>query len=135
MLSEDYMLILKSLVNCIIPADDYPDGWSAGVGDYLINQFEGGLKDKLETYKSGLSAIDEEARAVYEQSFAELSAEQQNQLLTQIEAGQIKSTAENLPLFFVMVIEHATEGFYSNPENGGNRDGIAWDMMGFEVTQ
>ena len=32
-----------------------------------------------------------------------------------------------------MIVEHCAEGFYSNPENGGNKDGIAWEMIGFEV--
>jgi hypothetical protein len=31
-------------------------------------------------------------------------------------------------------VEHSAEGFYSDPGNGGNRDNIAWKMIGFEVT-
>ncbi len=135
MFSKEETQILESLVNCIIPADDHPDGWSAGVGDYLFKQFESDLQDKLSDYQTGLASLNMEAQSTYEQSFSELSSTEQTQLLTNIEAGQIKSGQENLQAFFSMAIEHTTEGYYSNPENGGNRDGVAWDMMGFEVTQ
>lgn len=127
--------ILKSLVNCIIPADDYPDGWSAGVGDYLLGQFKGDLSDSLPIYKEGLSALDAEAELNFEQSFVDLSSDEQIALLTNIEAGKVKSEGNfDLTAFFIMVIDHSQEGFYSNPENGGNRDSIAWQMIGFEVT-
>jgi len=135
MLTEEETLILKTLTNCIIPADDYPDGWSAGVGDYILKQFEGDLRNKVADYKAGLLALNTEAQTAYEQNFADLSTKQQTALLTDIESGHIKSGDGNLQAFFIMAVEHATEGYYSDPNNGGNRDGVAWEMIGFEVTQ
>jgi len=135
MLTEKETIILKTLVNCIIPADNYPDGWSAGVGDYLFKQFDADLQDNITDYKTGLSALNAEAQIVYQKEFSDLSSEQQTSLLTDIEAGHIQSDSNNLQTFFIMAVEHATEGYYSDPDNGGNQAGVAWDMIGFEVTQ
>ena len=134
MLTEEHMLILQSLVNCIIPEDAYPNGWDAGVGDYLFKQFEGDLKDRVALYQDGLSCLNVESQAVYSNSFMSLSPGEQNTLLSQIEKGIVQAIWTVDPaVFFEMAVEHCTEGYYSNPENGGNRDGISWQMIGFEV--
>lgn len=134
MFDEEQQKTLRTLVNCIIPADDYPNGWDAGVGDYLYGQFERDLKDKLSIYQDGLTALNTEAQTVYEQPFAKLSANDQIVLLTNIENGAVKSEWHIDPVeFFMMAVTHCAEGYYSNPENGGNRDHVAWDMIGFEV--
>lgn len=134
MFTEQQTLCLQALVNCIIPADDFPNGWDAGVGDYLMRQFEGDLQDKVDVYRRGLKSLDAESQAVYEHDFAWLSREEQVALLTTIEQGQVKANWKVDPAQFVrMVSEHCAEGYYSNPENGGNRDQVAWRMIGFEV--
>ena len=44
------------------------------------------------------------------------------------------SFVQNDPVaFFQTAVEHAMEGFYSDPGNGGNHDGVSWRMIGFEV--
>ena len=50
MLDEQRLSVLKTLVNAIIPADDDPSGWEAGVGDCLIRQFGADLSDLVPTY-------------------------------------------------------------------------------------
>ena len=34
---------LQPLLDCLIPADDFPAAWAAGVGDYLAQQCPGDL--------------------------------------------------------------------------------------------
>lgn len=134
MFSEQKTLCLQALVNCIIPADDFPNGWDAGVGDYLMRQFEGDLQDKVEVYKRGLKSLNIEAQAVYEQDFVWLSSDEQNDLLTTIEKGKVQTHWKVDPVDFLqMICEHCAEGYYSNPENGGNHDHVSWRMIGFEV--
>jgi len=136
MLTEQQTLILQALVNCIIPADDFPNGWDAGVGDYLIQQFEGDLQEKVAVYKNGLSSLDDEAQVIHGKGFATLTSDEQTALLMSIEKGQIKGGWAIDPVqFFAMACQHCTEGFYSDPKNGGNRDGISWQMIGFEVRE
>lgn len=136
MLTESQTSILQALVNCIIPADDFPNGWDAGVGDYLFRQFESDLKDSVALYQGGLSSLDDESQIVCGKEFDSVSADDQTALLTEIEKGQVKAEWSVDPAtFFTMAVEHCMEGYYSNPENSGNRDSISWQMIGFEVRE
>lgn len=136
MLTQEQTEILESLVNCIIPADDFPNGWDAGVGDYLFGQFENDLSDKVAVYKNGLSSLEDEAQVIYGKEFASLTADERTALLANVEKGNVHGGwAIDAVEFFAMVVDHCTEGFYSDPQNGGNRDGIAWQMIGFEVRE
>ena len=133
-LSEQQLLALHAAVDRIIPADDFPSGWEAGVGDYLARQFQGDLAPYVPTYQALLDALDQEARAVGKASFAELPAPLQDALLERIAAGDVAADWQVDPVTsFAMLVEHTAEGFYSDPANGGNRDGVAWRMIGFEV--
>lgn len=134
MLSDRQNEILRALVNRIIPADDDPGGWEAGVGDYLAGQFNRDLRHVESLYALGLESLDAEARSVFFQPFDRLPDSLQDELLTRIEAGRVATLWVVQPAaFFVMVVNHCAEGFYSDPGNGGNRDGVAWKMVGFEV--
>jgi hypothetical protein len=134
LLSPQQITTLQAVVNRIIPPDDWPGGWEAGVGDYLFRQFERDLKGAVETYQQGLDALDAEAQAVYSHPFAQLSEAQQDSLLMQIERGEVQTDWQVVPAAFVnMLAHHCAEGFYADPGNGGNRGGIAWQMIGFEV--
>ncbi|HLV35149.1 MAG TPA: gluconate 2-dehydrogenase subunit 3 family protein [Spirillospora sp.] len=134
MFSEGQIEILQAVVNRMIPPDDWPGGWEAGVGDYLFRQFERDLKGMVGLYQQGLDALEAEAQAAHGAGFARLSAEQQDMLLMQAERGTVQTTWPlDPPNFITMLAHHCAEGFYSDPDNGGNRDQIAWRMIGFEV--
>jgi len=120
-------------MNRIIPPDDFPSAWDAGVGDYLAHQFEGGLSSQLEAYRLGLEALDTESQAFAGTGFIELNTESQDLILKRLETGQVILTwSVNPATFFHMVVEHVMEGFYSDSGNGGNRDSVSWQMIGFE---
>lgn len=132
MLTPNHFITLRALLNRIIPADDYPDAWDAGVGDYLLRQFSGDLKDSLPLYTAGLESLDAEAEKESGAKFAALPPEAQDALLQRLEAGKVKTAWSVDPEhFFKTVVEHATEGFYSDPGNGGNRNAVSWKMIGF----
>ena len=134
MLTELQHATLRALVDRIIPADDFPSGWQAGVGDYLASQFERDLRPQLDRYRAGLDALDAEAQAGTGARFAELDAADQDALLRRVEAGTVKlAWPIDAAAFFQAAVEHAMEGFYSDPGNGGNHDGVSWRMIGFEV--
>ena len=120
-------------MNRIIPQDDFPDAWEAGVGDYLARQFERDLRSQVESYRLGLEALEAESQAFAGKGFTELDTSTQDVILSRLEAGQVTlSWLVNPTEFFHMVIEHVMEGYYSDPGNGGNRDSIAWRMIGFK---
>ncbi len=126
---------LQALVNRIIPPDDHPGGWEAGVGDYLFRQFEGDLKPLIDDYARGLDSLDAEARVVYSVGFAGLPEDQQDALLREVEIGRVTTRWSVDPAaFFRMAVDHCAEGYYSDPGSGGNHDGASWKLIGFEVT-
>lgn len=132
-LNESQQRTLRAAVDRIIPADDYPGAWQAGAGDYLAQQFEGDLKPVLDAYREGLNSLEREAIVRYQQSFCLLPDTEQDTLLKQVEQGEVMTTWTFSPVsFFRLLTETAAEGFYSEPEQGGNRDGVSWIMTGFE---
>ena len=135
MLTEPQRATLRALIDRLIPSDDFPGGWDAGVGDYLDRQFAGDLSDVADLYRSGLDALDVEARTAAGVSFAALAPDAQDELLRRVEAGEVAADWSVDPAeFFRAATEHAAEGFYGDPGNGGNRDGVSWRMIGFEVS-
>jgi hypothetical protein len=132
MLSPTQQTTLRALMDRIIPPDDDPGAWDAGVGDYLAAQFERDLRDYEDAYRAGLDALDAEALAGAHAGFAILPAAEQDALLRRVEVGAVVHTWPIDPVtFFQSVVQHVAEGYYSNPANGGNRDERAWHMIGF----
>ena len=128
MLTETQTETLRAAVDRIIPADDYPGGWELGVGDFLARLLTR-EPELLFTYRQGLDALDAEAQAAAGTAFAALGAEAQDALLHHADAGEGRAAG-----FFPLLIQQAMEGYYADPGNGGNKNGIAWDMIGFKVT-
>ena len=134
MLDDSQLRCLEALLDAIIPPDDFPGAVDAGVGDYLLHQLDGDLSALLPTYQQWLRDLDAESRAVRGRSFAELDLAERTSLLERIEQGEVATDWSLDPApFFRQVVEHCTEGYYSDPDNGGNRDGIGWKMIGYEV--
>ena len=134
MFTENQLATLRALVDRIIPPDDFPGGWQAGVGDYLARLLAGDLRGLIGTYRGGLDALDAEALTTAGAPFAALEAEMQDSLLSRVEAGEVATPWPVDPaVFFRNAVAHTAEGYYGNPANGGNRDGLAWRMIGFEV--
>ena len=135
-LTREHQQTLRAAVNRIVPPDDYPGAWESGVGDYLERLFETDLRAVLEDYRAGLTALEAESFAGFQQSFTSLSEEQQDTVLTRIETGEVLTTWDVAPLvFFNLLVNTTAEGFYSDPEQGGNRDRASWAMTGFEVPE
>ena len=132
--SERQAATLRALIDRLVPPDDFPGGWDAGVGDYLARQLNGDLRPLLDQYRAGLDALDAEAQARAGAHFFALEAEAQDALLGQVEVGAVATPWPVEPAaFFCHAAEHAAEGYYGDPGNGGNRGAVAWRMIGFGV--
>ena len=135
-LNEIQFATLQAAIDRIIPPDAFPGGWDAGVGAYILHQLEGDLHDLLPTYSASLDALDAEAAARFQTGFAALSSDRQDDLLRRVEAGDvIADWTVAPPTFFALLVNHAAEGFYSDPGNGGNRNGVSWEMIGFDISR
>ncbi len=80
---------------------------------------QGNLCSRLET------RTDEQAATQFGRAFADLAPAQQDKVLQGIERDHAT--------FFRMLVEHILEGFYADPFNGGNRDGVSWKMVGYRA--
>lgn len=126
---------LQALVDTLIPPDDYPGGWEAGVDGYLARGFGGHLAAFVETYRECLAALDGEAAIRHRRSFAQLPPGERTVLLEALDRGEAFTQWLIPPARFILIaMQHASEGFYADPANGGNQDAVSWKMVGFEVT-
>lgn len=124
---------LPAVVDCLIPPDDFPGAYDAGVCDYIKQLLETDLAEQDEFFCAGIDAIDSEALATFNAPFAVLSREQQIATLESIESGTVHTTWPISPArFFVMLVNVTAEGYYSDPQQGGNRGCTSWVMTGFE---
>jgi gluconate 2-dehydrogenase gamma chain len=124
---------LRAVVDCIIPADDFPGAYEAGVCDYLMRLFETDLKREVEFFIAGLDSIELEALARFGEPFANLTSAQQVDTFESIQQGDLMTSWPISPQrFFDMLVCTTAEGFYSDPQQGGNRGAVSWVMTGFE---
>lgn len=124
---------LRAVVDCLIPPDDYAGAFDAGVCDFIVRLFETDLAEQREFFDAGLEAIESEALARFDTPFADLSPDQQVVILEGIERGSVNTPWPIAPdQFFEILVRTTAEGYYSDPEQGGNKGAISWAMTGFQ---
>lgn len=121
---------LDAIAGRIVPATDSPGAIEAGAPDYIDIALANPYKPQLARYQRGLAELDRYATATFGKPFAALSAEQQDEMLENLEGGKIKEVTDG-PQFFELVRRHTMEGFFCEPYYGGNRDMIGWKLVGF----
>ena len=139
----------------LIPADESGAGaLAAGVPNYLDKQLGGAWGAGERLYRSGpwlpgtpsqgyqlpftpaelfhtaLRAInhDFEKRGT---AFGDLPPEAEDAYLKSLEGGGQDLDGVPSAVFFDMLLRMSIEGFFSDPVYGGNRDMVAWRMIGF----
>lgn len=134
--SQEEEQTLQALCNCLIPPDDYPGAWEAGVGDYISRLLDTDAKHLQEAYRLGLAGLNAEAQMRHAKPFTALNTEEQTALLEQVEQGEVEALwIVHAPTIFATWVHHTAEGYYSDPGNGGNRDALSWEMIGYETRQ
>ena len=124
---------LAAVLDCLIPPDDFPGAYDAGVCDYIEQLFQRDLAEQAEVFRAGIDAIGDEALARYKAPFAVLTRDQQISVLEAIESGVVKTSWPIAPpRFFEILVNITAEGYYSDPQQGGNRGCASWVMIGFE---
>jgi len=138
----------------LIPHDEVgPGALDAGVPNYLDKQLGGSWGAGERLYRSGpwqqgtpsqgyqlpftpaelfhnaLRAIGIEFDG--KTAFKDLPAEQQDAYLKSLEAGGKDLGGVPSAAFFQMLLQMTIEGYFSDPVYGGNRNMVAWKMIGF----
>jgi gluconate 2-dehydrogenase gamma chain len=146
---------IEAAVSRLIPADEkWPGAFEAGVPNYIDKQLAGawGAGERLyrsgpwqqgtpsqgyqlpltpsELFRTAIDAINKEL-AQTGAAFAKMRADQQDAYLEQLEAGGRNLGGVPSDVFFAHLLEATVEGFFADPVYGGNRDMMAWRMIGF----
>ena len=147
---------VEAAVDRFIPADDLtPSGTESGVAIFIDRQLAGawGSGDRTymqgpwqkgkptqgyqspmtpaEFFRAGIGAANGYCRKTYQKDFDRLTVDQQIGVLQNMEQGRI--TFETVPAqeFFNLLLATAMQGFFADPIYGGNREKVAWKMIGF----
>jgi gluconate 2-dehydrogenase gamma chain len=124
--SPDQRRTLEAFIDRICPKDELgPGAVEIGAADYMEVQLGDYLKGEKQTFLDGLAAVDAYARANYGGPFADLSAENRDAVLTDIDSGK----ANDLRAFFTRARRLTLEGMFGDPHYGGNRNFAGWDLI------
>ncbi len=123
----------------IIPTDETPGAREAGVVYFIDRALATFAADDQKTYREGLPDLQSRVVEMLPSSskFSDLAAEQQDRVLHSFDentpatrrAFRARPGAQN---FFETVRLHTIQGFLIDPEFGGNRDGVGWNLIGRE---
>lgn len=148
---------LDAAVSRLIPKDELgPGAKEAGVTFFLDRQLAGaygqashwymqgpwkrgdatqGYQSRMtpaELYRAAIKAVDaHSADNNSGKKFAQLTGEQQDDILKGLEKGDINLKTVDAKSFFTMFLQNTMEGFFSDPLYGGNRDMAGWKLIGF----
>jgi hypothetical protein len=133
-LTQRQLATLRAAADRIVPPDDWCGAAEAGAAEFILRLLGADLSAEQGSYLAGLDGIEDESQASYSRSFADLAPGEQDAILTAMEENRVKATWVVSPQnFFRRLVENVLEGFYANPENGGNRDSISWKMIGYRA--
>lgn len=124
--------ILDAIVSRLIPTDENgPGAGEARAAHYIDRALTGALASSREAYRAGLAAVDAYAQATKGARFAQLSAADQDAVLTDMEKNVATGFAPSAAAFFNLVRSHTIQGTFCDPYYGGNGNFIGWDLIGY----
>ena len=147
-------VFLHAAVDRLIPADEWPSASQLNVVEYIDLQMSGpwGKGDlsyrngpfhpgtpsqgyqleytPAEVFRRSIHAITKHWEAEGK-AFDRLPAVQQDAYLTALQTRHIDLDGVPSGIFFGLLWKHTVEGFFADPIYGGNRDKLAWQMIGF----
>jgi gluconate 2-dehydrogenase gamma chain len=148
---------VEALADRIIPPDPQtPGGKDAGCavfvdrqlagpygrqdGLYVRPPFQNGIKQQgpqseagpAQTYRQALAALDNYCRSNHAgKVFADLPDDEKDATLKGLESGTVKLDGADGQAFFEQAVKDVQMGFFADPLYGGNRDMVAWKMIGY----
>jgi gluconate 2-dehydrogenase gamma chain len=83
-------------------------------------------------YRAAIKGIEAHvSKAKGGKHFADLSPDDQDAVITDLEIGEMKLEGADAKTFFKMLLLNTKEGMFSDPIYGGNKDMAGWKMIGF----
>jgi gluconate 2-dehydrogenase gamma chain len=147
---------LFAAVDAFIPADELtPSGSECGVVTFIDRQLAsawgGGAKmyrqgpfrkakaeygyqlplTPRQFFEAGIVAVNAWTRKVHGKDFDRLAAKERDEALKALEQGKAELGDFDGKPFFEALLQITMEGFFADPIYGGNRNKVAWKMVGF----
>ncbi len=108
--------------------DWYMEGpWADGIKQQ-------GYQSKLtpgEVYRAAIAAIDTHTRHDTNKDFASLAGGDQDDLLHQLESGDLDLDGVSGKSFFTLLWQNTQEGFFADPIYFGNQGFAGWKLIGY----
>jgi gluconate 2-dehydrogenase gamma chain len=123
---------LEAIVARLIPTDENgPGATEARAAHYIDRALAGPLAFSRAAYAMGLAAVDEYAQASRGKPFSDLSAEDQDAVLRDMEKNVATGFSPSSSVFFELVRTHTIQGTFCDPYYGGNANFVGWDLIGY----
>jgi gluconate 2-dehydrogenase gamma chain len=155
--TADEAALVEAAVDRLIPPDGRgPGGKDAGCAVFIDRQLAGpyGRSEGLylkppfmpgiptqgfqlpdapaARYRTGLKELAEHVSSAFGgKSFPQLSAQDQDKVLSGLESGSIRLKDVDGAQLFALLLQNTQEGFFADPIYGGNRDMVGWRLIGF----
>ncbi len=147
---------LNAAVDTLIPSDELsPSGsacgcvvfidrqlasaWGGGAKMYRSGPFQKGKPEQgyqlpltpREYFAAGIRAANDWSRQTHGKDFDRLADAERVAALKAMEEGKAEFAHFSSRAFFNQLLAITMQGFFSDPLYGGNRDKVAWTMLGF----
>jgi gluconate 2-dehydrogenase gamma chain len=132
-LSEEEALTLGAACDQIVPKDQDPGASEAGVVAFIDRQLATRAKRDLARWRAGIRGLDAGSSRRHGVPFAEAAFDDQTALLRDLEQGVgDKGDWQGIApaAFFRLLRDYTMMGFYGDPRHGGNKERVAWRMLG-----
>ena len=130
-LGSDNDRTLAAVADRILPADELgPSASAAGVVHCINRSLAEWNQTELPVLGKGLADLNEVAIARHLYEFSALTGEQQDVILTELEAGKLDKIVNGQALFN-RLLRLTLEGMFSDPYYGGNAGYAGWDLIGY----
>lgn len=155
-LQADEAHFIEAATERLIPADENgPGALAAGVPNYIDRQLGGawGAGERLyragpwheglptqgyqlpytpaELFRNALRGVKEDVQNQHHAAFNKLPGSAQDAYLVSLQEGRHELHGVPAHVFFESLLGLTIEGFFSDPVYGGNKDMMAWKMIGF----
>lgn len=126
--------ILAAMVERLIPSDELgPGAIEAGALHFIDRALSEAEMETAEQYRAGLAALDRYARYSRGRPFTELSAREQDSVLIDVQIGAATGAGTGFEgssaAFFNLVKGHTWQAVFGDPQYGGNRNYVGWDLI------
>jgi gluconate 2-dehydrogenase gamma chain len=155
-LNDTEHAFIVAAVDTFIPADELsPSGSDCGCAVYIDRQLASAWGGGAKSYRSGpflkgkpeqgyqlpltpaefvstgIAAANDWAHKTYGHDFDQLAPDKRAEALKEMQEGKAQFANFSSRAFFARLLTLTMEGFFGDPIYGGNRNKVAWKMLGY----